>query len=106
VFAAWVGLSREAEAYLEPTFAASFDSEPGLGAAVAAVAGHRRDLENRADRHRRVLSGVLNVVAAIRNIDRKLVEVGRSMASAACNWCGGFCCPPPCPACSPGCAAA
>ncbi|MBD8600914.1 ABC transporter permease [Pseudomonas sp. W2Oct36] len=78
VFAAWVGLSREAEAYLEPTFA-GLRSIPSLAWVPLLLLwlgiGETSKI---------VLIAIgaffpvyLNGVAAIRNIDRKLVEVGR-----------------------------
>ncbi|TDV50000.1 sulfonate transport system permease protein [Pseudomonas graminis] len=77
VFAAWVGLSREAEAYLEPTFA-GLRSIPSLAWVPLLLLwlgiGETSKI---------VLIAIgaffpvyLNGVAAIRNIDRKLVEVG------------------------------
>ncbi len=78
VFAAWVGLSREAEAYLEPTFA-GLRSIPSLAWVPLLLLwlgiGETSKI---------VLIAIgaffpvyLNGVAAIRGIDRKLVEVGR-----------------------------
>ncbi|MBD8708640.1 ABC transporter permease [Pseudomonas sp. CFBP 13711] len=78
VFAAWVGLSREAEAYLEPTFA-GLRSIPSLAWVPLLLLwlgiGETSKI---------VLIAIgaffpvyLNGVAAIRNIDRKLVEVGQ-----------------------------
>ncbi|VVN39535.1 ABC transporter permease [Pseudomonas fluorescens] len=78
VFAAWVGLSREAEAYLEPTFAA-VRSIPSLAWVPLLLLWLGIDETSKI-----VLIAIgaffpvyVNVVAAIRNIDRKLVEVGR-----------------------------
>ena len=78
VFAAWVGLSREAEAYLEPTFAA-LRSIPSLAWVPLLLLWLGIDETSKI-----VLIAIgaffpvyVNVVAAIRNIDRKLVEVGR-----------------------------
>ncbi|MFJ2319784.1 ABC transporter permease [Pseudomonas sp. NPDC087817] len=77
VFAAWVGLSREAEAYLEPTFAA-LRSIPSLAWVPLLLLWLGIDETSKV-----VLIAIgaffpvyVNVVAAIRNIDRKLVEVG------------------------------
>ncbi|HHS7808064.1 TPA: ABC transporter permease [Pseudomonas putida] len=77
VFAAWVGLSREAEAYLEPTFAA-LRSIPSLAWVPLLLLWLGIDETSKI-----VLIAIgaffpvyVNVVAAIRNIDRKLVEVG------------------------------
>jgi sulfonate transport system permease protein len=78
LFAAWVGLSREAEAYLEPTFA-GLRSIPSLAWVPLLLLwlgiGETSKI---------VLIAIgaffpvyLNGVAAIRGIDRKLVEVGR-----------------------------
>ncbi|MFA0968891.1 ABC transporter permease [Pseudomonas amygdali] len=78
VFAAWVGLSREAEAYLEPTFA-GLRSIPSLAWVPLLLLwlgiGETSKI---------VLIAIgaffpvyLNGVAAIRGIDRKLVEVGK-----------------------------
>jgi len=78
MFAAWVGLSREAEAYLEPTFA-GLRSIPSLAWVPLLLLwlgiGETSKI---------VLIAIgaffpvyLNGVAAIRGIDRKLVEVGR-----------------------------
>lgn len=78
VFAAWVGLSREAEAYLEPTFA-GLRSIPSLAWVPLLLLwlgiGETSKI---------VLIAIgaffpvyLNGVAAIRNIDRKMVEVGQ-----------------------------
>ncbi len=78
VFAAWVGLSREAEAYLEPTFA-GLRSIPSLAWVPLLLLwlgiGETSKI---------VLIAIgaffpvyLNGVAAIRGIDRKLVEVGQ-----------------------------
>jgi sulfonate transport system permease protein len=78
LFAAWVGLSREAEAYLEPTFA-GLRSIPSLAWVPLLLLwlgiGETSKI---------VLIAIgaffpvyLNGVAAIRNIDRKLVEVGQ-----------------------------
>jgi sulfonate transport system permease protein len=78
VFAAWVGLSREAEAYLEPMFA-GLRSIPSLAWVPLLLLwlgiGETSKI---------VLIAIgaffpvyLNGVAAIRNIDRKLVEVGQ-----------------------------
>ncbi|AJO78783.1 ABC transporter permease [Pseudomonas sp. MRSN 12121] len=76
-FAAWVGLSREAEAYLEPTFA-GLRSIPSLAWVPLLLLWLGIDESSKV-----VLIAIgaffpvyLNGVAAIRNIDRKLVEVG------------------------------
>ena len=78
VFAAWVGLSREAEAWLEPTFA-GLRSIPSLAWVPLLLLWLGIDETSKI-----VLIAIgaffpvyVNVVAAIRNIDRKLVEVGR-----------------------------
>lgn len=78
VAAAWVGLSREAEAYLEPTLAA-LRAIPSLAWVPLLLLWLGID-----ERSKVVLIAIgaffpvyLNGVAAIRNIDRKLVEVGR-----------------------------
>jgi len=77
MFAAWVGLSREAEAYLEPTFA-GLRSIPSLAWVPLLLLWLGIDETSKV-----VLIAIgaffpvyLNGVAAIRNIDRKLVEVG------------------------------
>ncbi|AZE05427.1 ABC transporter permease [Pseudomonas chlororaphis] len=77
VFAAWVGLSREAEAYLEPTFA-GLRSIPSLAWVPLLLLWLGIDETSKV-----VLIAIgaffpvyLNGVAAIRDIDRKLVEVG------------------------------
>lgn len=78
LFAAWVGLSREAETYLEPTFA-GLRSIPSLAWVPLLLLwlgiGETSKI---------VLIAIgaffpvyLNGVAAIRGIDRKLVEVGK-----------------------------
>lgn len=78
LFAGWVGLSREAEAYLEPTFA-GLRSIPSLAWVPLLLLwlgiGETSKI---------VLIAIgaffpvyLNGVAAIRGIDRKLVEVGQ-----------------------------
>lgn len=76
--AAWVGLSREAEAYLEPTFAA-LRAIPSLAWVPLLLLWLGIDESSKV-----VLIAIgaffpvyLNGVAAIRNIDRKLVEVGQ-----------------------------
>jgi sulfonate transport system permease protein len=78
VFAAWVGLSREAEAYLEPTFAA-LRAIPSLAWVPLLLLWLGIDETSKI-----VLIAIgaffpvyANGVAAIRNIDRKWVEVGR-----------------------------
>ncbi|MEJ5059970.1 MULTISPECIES: ABC transporter permease [unclassified Pseudomonas] len=78
VFAAWVGLSREAEAWLEPTFA-GLRSIPSLAWVPLLMLWLGIDETSKI-----VLIAIgaffpmyLNGVAAIRNIDRKLVEVGQ-----------------------------
>ncbi len=78
VFAAWVGLSREAEAWLEPTFA-GLRSIPSLAWVPLLLLWLGIDETSKI-----VLIAIgaffpvyLNGVAAIRNIDRKLVEVGQ-----------------------------
>ncbi|SEI21388.1 ABC transporter permease [Pseudomonas fuscovaginae UPB0736] len=80
VFAAWVGLSREAEAYLEPTFAA-LRSIPSLAWVPLLLLWLGIDETSKI-----VLIAIgaffpvyLNGVAAIRDIDRKLVEVGQML---------------------------
>ncbi|TRX76759.1 ABC transporter permease [Pseudomonas mangiferae] len=77
VFAVWVGLSREAERYLEPTFAA-LRAIPSLAWVPLLLLWLGID-----ERSKVVLIAIgaffpvyLNGVAAIRGIDRKLVEVG------------------------------
>jgi len=77
-FAAWVGLSREAEAYLEPTFA-GLRSIPSLAWVPLLLLWLGIDETSKI-----VLIAIgaffpvyLNGVAAIRDIDRKLVEVGQ-----------------------------
>ena len=78
VFAAWVGLSREAEAWLEPTFA-GLRSIPSLAWVPLLLLWLGIDETSKI-----VLIAIgaffpvyLNGVAAIHNIDRKLVEVGQ-----------------------------
>ncbi|WP_263143392.1 ABC transporter permease [Pseudomonas sp. RIT-PI-AD] len=78
LFAAWVGLSREAEAYLEPTFAA-LRAIPSLAWVPLLLLWLGIDESSKI-----VLIAIgaffpvyLNGVAAIRSVDRKLVEVGR-----------------------------
>jgi sulfonate transport system permease protein len=78
VFAAWVGLSREAEAYLEPTFA-GLRAIPSLAWVPLLLLWLGIDETSKV-----VLIAIgaffpvyVNGVAAIRNIDRKLVEVGQ-----------------------------
>ncbi|MDG6403929.1 ABC transporter permease [Pseudomonas quasicaspiana] len=78
IFAAWVGLSREAESYLEPTFA-GLRSIPSLAWVPLLLLWLGIDETSKI-----VLIAIgaffpvyLNGVAAIRNIDRKLVEVGQ-----------------------------
>jgi len=78
VIAAWVGLSREAESYLEPTFAA-LRSIPSLAWVPLLLLWLGIDETSKI-----VLIAIgaffpvyVNTVAAIRNIDRKLVEVGQ-----------------------------
>lgn len=78
VFAAWVGLSREAEAWLEPTFA-GLRAIPSLAWVPLLLLWLGIDETSKI-----VLIAIgaffpvyLNGVAAIRNIDRKLVEVGQ-----------------------------
>jgi sulfonate transport system permease protein len=77
LFAAWVGLSREAEAWIEPTFA-GLRSIPSLAWVPLLLLWLGIDETSKI-----VLIAIgaffpvyLNGVAAIRNIDRKLVEVG------------------------------
>jgi sulfonate transport system permease protein len=77
-FAAWVGLSREAEAYLEPTFA-GLRSIPSLAWVPLLLLWLGIGETSKV-----VLIAIgaffpvyLNGVAAIRGIDRKLVEVGQ-----------------------------
>ncbi|UCJ15563.1 ABC transporter permease [Pseudomonas sp. MM211] len=76
--AAWVGLSREAEAYLEPTFA-GLRAIPSLAWVPLLLLWLGIDETSKV-----VLIAIgaffpvyVNGVAAIRNIDRKLVEVGQ-----------------------------
>ncbi|WP_277961116.1 ABC transporter permease [Pseudomonas sp. RIT-To-2] len=78
VFAAWVGLSREAEAYLEPTFA-GLRAIPSLAWVPLLLLWLGIDETSKV-----VLIAIgaffpvyVNGVAAIRDIDRRLVEVGR-----------------------------
>ena len=78
IFAAWVGLSREAEAWLEPTFA-GLRAIPSLAWVPLLLLWLGIDETSKI-----VLIAIgaffpvyLNGVAAIRNIDRKLVEVGQ-----------------------------
>ncbi|WP_407316203.1 ABC transporter permease [Pseudomonas sp. nanlin1] len=78
LFAAWVGLSREAEAYLEPTFA-GLRAIPSLAWVPLLLLWLGIDETSKV-----VLIAIgaffpvyVNGVAAIRNIDRKLVEVGQ-----------------------------
>ena len=78
VFAAWVGLSREAEAWLEPTFA-GLRSIPSLAWVPLLLLWLGIDETSKI-----VLIAIgaffpvyVNGVAAIRDIDRKLVEVGQ-----------------------------
>ncbi|MCI3945584.1 ABC transporter permease [Pseudomonas syringae] len=78
VFAGWVGLSREAEAYLEPTFA-GLRSIPSLAWVPLLLLWLGIGETSKV-----VLIAIgaffpvyLNGVAAIRGIDRKLVEVGQ-----------------------------
>lgn len=78
VFAAWVGLSREAEAYLEPTFA-GLRSIPSLAWVPLLLLWLGIGETSKV-----VLIAIgaffpvyLNGVAAIRSVDRKLVEVGQ-----------------------------
>ncbi|MHC8320065.1 ABC transporter permease [Pseudomonas sp. GB2N2] len=78
VFAAWVGLSREAEAWLEPTFA-GLRSIPSLAWVPLLLLWLGIDETSKI-----VLIAIgaffpvyLNGVAAIRDIDRKLVEVAQ-----------------------------
>jgi len=80
VFAAWVGLSREAEAYLEPTFA-GLRSIPSLAWVPLLLLWLGIDETSKI-----VLIAIgaffpvyLNGMAAIRDIDRKLVEVGQML---------------------------
>jgi sulfonate transport system permease protein len=75
---AWVGLSREAEAYLEPTFA-GLRAIPSLAWVPLLLLWLGIDETSKV-----VLIAIgaffpvyMNGVAAIRNIDRKLVEVGQ-----------------------------
>jgi len=78
LFAAWVGLSREAEAYLEPTFA-GLRAIPSLAWVPLLLLWLGIDETSKV-----VLIAIgaffpvyVHGVAAIRNIDRKLVEVGQ-----------------------------
>lgn len=78
IFAAWVGLSREAEAYLEPTFA-GLRSIPSLAWVPLLLLWLGIGETSKV-----VLIAIgaffpvyLNGVAAIRGIDRKWVEVGQ-----------------------------
>ncbi|MGY4533105.1 sulfonate transport system permease protein [Pseudomonas sp. TE3786] len=82
--AAWVGLSREAEAYLEPTFA-GLRAIPSLAWVPLLLLWLGIDETSKV-----VLIAIgaffpvyLNGVAAIRNIDRKLVEVGQMYGFSA-----------------------
>ena len=77
-FAAWVGLSREAEAYLEPTFA-GLRSIPSLAWVPLLLLwlGIGETSKILLIAIGAFFPVYLNGVAAIRNIDRKLVEVGR-----------------------------
>lgn len=84
VFAAWVGLSREAEAYLEPTFA-GLRAIPSLAWVPLLLLWLGIDETSKI-----VLIAIgaffpvyVNGVAAIRNIDRKLVEVGQMYSFSA-----------------------
>lgn len=84
VFAAWVGLSREAEAYLEPTFA-GLRAIPSLAWVPLLLLWLGIDETSKI-----VLIAIgaffpvyFNGVAAIRNIDRKLVEVGQMYGFSA-----------------------
>jgi sulfonate transport system permease protein len=76
-FAAWVGLSREAEAYLEPTFA-GLRAIPSLAWVPLLLLWLGIDESSKI-----VLIAIgaffpvyVNGVAAIRDVDRRLVEVG------------------------------
>jgi sulfonate transport system permease protein len=107
VFAAWVGLSREAEAYLEPTFAA-LRSIPSLAWVPLLLLWLGIDETSKI-----VLIAIGAFFRCTSTWSRRFAtstanwsRSGTSMASAAGNWCGEFYCPPPCPACSPGYAAA
>ncbi|WPP01951.1 ABC transporter permease [Pseudomonas sp. HR96] len=78
LFAAWVGLSREAEAYLEPTFA-GLRAIPSLAWVPLLLLWLGID-----ETAKIVLIAIgaffpvyVNGVAAIRDIDRRLVEVGQ-----------------------------
>lgn len=78
VFAAWVGLSREAEAYLEPTFA-GLRAIPSLAWVPLLLLWLGIDETSKI-----VLIAIgaffpvyVNGVAAIRDVDRRLVEVGQ-----------------------------
>ena len=78
LFAAWVGLSREAEAYLEPTFA-GLRAIPSLAWVPLLLLWLGID-----ERSKVVLIAIgaffpvyVNGVAAIRNVDRRWVEVGQ-----------------------------
>jgi sulfonate transport system permease protein len=78
IFAAWVGLSREAEAYLEPTFA-GLRAIPSLAWVPLLLLWLGIDESSKI-----VLIAIgaffpvyVNGVAAIRNVDRRLVEVGQ-----------------------------
>jgi len=78
LFAAWVGLSREAEAWLEPTFA-SLRAIPSLAWVPLLLLwlGIGETSKVTLIAIGAFFPVYLNGVAAIRNIDRKLVEVGR-----------------------------
>src|SRR5690554_4710016 len=52
-----VGMSRQLEAWLDPTFQA-LRAVPGLGAPAADLAGYRRGVQGDHDRHRLLLPGV------------------------------------------------
>ncbi|NIE77884.1 ABC transporter permease [Pantoea sp. Ap-967] len=78
LFAAWVGLSREAEAWLEPTFA-SLRAIPSLAWVPLLLLwlGIGETSKVTLIAIGAFFPVYLNGVAAIRNIDRKLVEVAR-----------------------------
>ncbi|ENW79788.1 hypothetical protein F909_02891 [Acinetobacter sp. ANC 3929] len=78
IFAIWVGLSKEAEAYLEPTFSA-LKSIPSLAWIPLLLLWLGIDESSKITL---IAIGAFfptytNTVAAIHNVDRKLVEVGK-----------------------------
>ena len=78
IFAIWVGLSKEAEAYLEPTFSA-LKSIPSLAWIPLLLLWLGIDESSKLTL---IAIGAFfptytNTVAAIHNVDRKLIEVGK-----------------------------